>query len=335
MAPEPEPTGKKSSAQECKGWMSGSTLPEVAIVGAGGMGALFGAILQDGGLKVTLVDTDREHVKAIRKSGLRISGYGGDRVVKIAITVDARDVDRADLVLFQCKADSSKKAARSAIHLVESGAVCVSFQNGLGNEEVIAGEVGADKVLGGLTTMGGLKRGPGEISDFARVPSYVGEMQGGISGRAKALAAVFSSAGLETHSSADITREIWKKLLGNIAMSAVSGVTGLVLTRCLAIPELRETSLRALDEALQVASSAGIQLDRQETLDGLDTITRPGGTGENKSSLCVDLLNGRRTEVDSIYGTVIAFGRKNGIPTPTLDTLVSLVKGMETRLAEA
>mgnify|MGYP005668599427 FL=1 len=156
-------------------------------------------------------------------------------------------------------------------------------------------------------------------------------MPGGVSDRCRHIAASFTDAGLETYVSADIRRDIWKKLLGNIAMSAVSGTTDLTSAACLNIPELKTTSLRALDEALAVATSHGIVLDRDEALAGMVAISEPGGTGDNKSSLCVDILNQRKTEVDYIYGSVIALGRENGIATPTLETLASLVKGIESQ----
>ncbi len=67
--------------------MSAETMarkPSVTIVGAGGMGAVFGSILQNGGMAVTVIDTNAEHVRAIRSHGLKIIGFGGDRTEKIA-----------------------------------------------------------------------------------------------------------------------------------------------------------------------------------------------------------------------------------------------------------
>ncbi len=305
--------------------------PSVAIVGAGGMGALFGSILQNGGLAVTLIDTNAEHVHAIRSHGLKIIGFAGDRTEKIAVTADASTVTSTDVVLFQCKAHGSRDAAQAIQHLIGGGAVAISFQNGLGNEEAIAEVIGKDNVLGGLTTMAGCLLGPGIIRDFSRVPSYIGELGGGISARAENIAEAFSAAGLETHASEHIIHDIWKKLIGNIALSALSGATNMTSAECLAVPELKATSLRALDEALAVAKSHGIHLDRDEAVEGLKTISEPGGTGDNKSSLCVDLLNQRPSEVDFIYGSVISKGRETGVPTPTLDTLAAIVKGLESR----
>jgi 2-dehydropantoate 2-reductase len=293
------------------------------------MGALFGSILQAGGLDVVLLDTNAAHVAAINADGLRIEGYGGDRTVRIAATDDPASLGPADLLLFQCKSHATRDAARSVKRLVDGGAIAVSFQNGLGNEEVLMEELGTGNVLGGLSTMAAVMLGPGRVRDYSRVPTYLGEMAGGLSDRASRIAEAFTAAGLETHASADISRDIWKKLLGNIAMSAISGATNLTSAAALAIPALRQTSVRALDEALAVATAIGIDLDRAEALAGMEFISVPGGTGDGKSSLCVDILNERPTEVDYIYGSVIDRGRAAGVATPTLETLVAIVRGLE------
>ena len=303
--------------------------PKIAIIGAGGMGALFGSILQSGGMDVLLVDVDGDHVRAIRQSGLHIRGFGGERTVRIDATCNAEAVADRELLLFQCKANNTFDAVRAVRPHLAGGAVCISLQNGLGNEEVIAAEVGVEQVLGGLTTMAGLKEHPGVIRDFSRAPTYIGELTGGLSERSISIAAVLTAAGLETHARKDIRRDIWTKLLSNIAMSALSGATNRTQVEVLAVPELRETSVRALDEALRVAESNGIALDRDQAMEAVDLITAPGGTGENKSSLCTDLLNKRPTEVDFIYGSAIRLGRKNGVPAPTLETLQAIIKGLE------
>ena len=94
--------------------------------------------------------------------------------------------------------------------------------------------------------------GPGQIHDFSRVPSYIGEMEGGISERSKLIAEKLSKAGLETHAVPNIQLEIWKKLLGNISMSALSGLTNLKVAPLMAISELRAVSFQAMEEALSV-----------------------------------------------------------------------------------
>ena len=158
-------------------------------------------------------------------------------------------------------------------HLADAGAVFISFQNGLGNEDVLANVLGLENILGGLTSMAGAQTGPGQIRDFDRVPSYIGEWGGGISARAKAVAAAFTAAGLETYESADIRMDIWKKLIGNMAMSAVSGVTNLTSVEILRLEPLRKVCYDALDEAISIARSQDINLDRDVVVKGLELMT--------------------------------------------------------------
>lgn len=312
-----------------------SEIRNVAVVGAGGMGALFGAILAEGGLDVTLVDTDRDHIDAIRRDGLRISGLGGDRSRMIAAEHDVAQVESADVVLVQCKGTATREAAQAMSHLADAGAIFISFQNGLGNEDILAEILGERNVFGGLTSMAGARTGPGHIHDFDRVPSYIGEWCGGVSPRAEAIAAAFTAAGLETYASADIRTEIWKKLLGNMTMSAVSGVTNLTSTEILQIESLRRVCFTALDEAISIAHSQNINLDREVVVRGLELMTAPGGTGDNKSSLCLDVLARRPSEVEFIYGKPLQLADAAGLAVPTLRSLYGLVKGIETHYAGA
>ncbi len=312
-----------------------SEIRNVAVVGAGGMGALFGAILAEGGLEVTLVDTDRDHIESIRKDGLRITGLGGDRCQMIAAEHDVAKVETADIVLVQCKGTATREAALAMTHLADSGAVFISFQNGLGNEDILAEILGEENVFGGLTAMAGARTARGQIHDFDRVPSYIGEWRGGMSARAEAIATAFTAAGLETHASADIRAEIWKKLLGNMTMSAVSGVTNLTSAEILQIESLRRVCFAALDEAISIAHSQNVNLDRDAVVRGLELMTTPGGTGDNKSSLCLDVLARRPSEVEFIYGKPLQLADAAGLAVPTLRSLYGLVKGIETHYVGA
>ncbi len=309
--------------------------PRVAVVGAGAMGALFGGLLREGGLDVTLVDVWREHVAAIRAEGLGIVGYGGDRRIPIIATDDPSECGAVDVVLVQCKAANTTEAMRTALRggLFGEDTVAISFQNGLGNEETIAEVVGDARVLGGVTAQGASVEGPGCVRNYAELPSVIGEMGGGVSARARAIADAFTRHGLPTSASEDIRRDIWKKLMANIGISAASGVSNLTLGELMAIPELRAVCYSAVDEAAGVASAEGVEMSREESHEVLDEIVGGGGTGANKSSLCVDILNERPTEIDCINGAVAARGAARGIATPINSTLVALVKALESHYA--
>ena len=310
--------------------------PQVLIVGAGAMGGLFGGLLAEGGLTVTLLDPWREHIDAIRARGLRIVGYGGDRTIPIKATSNAGEVRSADVVLFQCKAFANEDAARSVQHLFGGQTVAISFQNGLGTEETLAGVLGEHSILGGLTAQAGLVEAPGVVRNFGDLPTYIGELSGGLSERARIIADTFTRYGLPTTASADIKREKWKKLLGNVSLGAISAATDLTSARIMAIPELRAVVLRAVEEAAAVAGACGIELSEAEKHEVLGRITDTsgGGTGSSKSSMAADVAQRRRTEIDTIHGAVARLGREYGVPTPTIDVMVGIVKGLESHYLE-
>ena len=172
--------------------------PKITVVGAGAMGGLFGGLLAEGGLDVTLIDAWPEHIAAIKADGLRIVGVGGDRAIKVNATTNAAEVRSADVVLFQCKAFANEAAANSAKHLFGGATVAISFQNGLGNEQTLGAILGAQNVLGGLTAQAGLTEAPGVVRNFGDLPTYIGEMAGGLSERAVAIATAFTAHGLPT-----------------------------------------------------------------------------------------------------------------------------------------
>ena len=303
--------------------------PKIAVVGAGAMGCLFGGLLAEGGLDVTLVDVLQEHVDRINRDGLRIVGYGGDRSIPVRATTEPSGLPAVDVLFVQCKAPYTKEAVRRVLHLLRDDSVAISFQNGLGNEENIGEVVGMERVLGGVTAQGAAVEGPGAVRNFGNLPTHIGEMGGGISERAQRIAAALDRAGLQTTAVPDIRQAIWKKLLANIAISPTSAIANMTIKQVFAVPELRETAFEALDEAVEVARAEGVELNAAETREVIDQIAGPTGTGDNKSSLCVDIINRRPCEIDVISGAVVQLGRKHDIPTPVNKTLVAAVKALE------
>lgn len=309
--------------------------PKTVVVGSGAMGSLFGGLLAAGGLDVTLVDVWKEHVDTINRAGLRIVGHGGERTIRVAATCDPQSLRAADVVLFQCKAFANEAAARSVRHLMTGSAVVISFQNGLGNEETLGRVLGERNVLGGLTAQGAIVVSAGVVRNFGDLPTYIGELAGGLSERAVAIADAFTRHGLQTFASDNVKKLKWQKLLGNAALGAVSAATDMTSAQMVAIAELRTVILRALDETAAVARACGVALTDDEKHAIFDKLTRVdgGGTGASKSSMAADIALKRRTEIDTIHGSVARLGRENGVPTPTIDTMIAVVKALESKYA--
>jgi 2-dehydropantoate 2-reductase len=312
-----------------KSHMTTTQNPKLYVIGAGAMGCLFGGLLAEGGMDVTLVDVWQEHVDTINRDGLKMVGYGGDRFIPVKAVTSTVGLPKADIVFVQCKAVHSEQAVAAAKNIIAEHTVFISFQNGLGNEEVIASVVGEDKVLGGLTAQGASIEGPGIVHNYAELPSWIGEMQGGVSERSQGLAELLSRHGLPTSASENIRLDIWKKLMANVGISAASGISNLKIREIMAIPEMKETIYAAIDEAVIVGKAAGVELDSAEAREVLAKIAGPGGSGENKTSLCNDLLNKRPSEIDFINGAITQLGKKYAVPTPINATLVAAVKAIQ------
>ena len=86
---------------------------KVAVLGAGAMGCLFGGLLAEKGLNVTLIDVWKEHVDAINKDGLKMDGHGGDRIIKVNATSDPSSLNKMDAVIVMCKATALEPALKS------------------------------------------------------------------------------------------------------------------------------------------------------------------------------------------------------------------------------
>ena len=165
------------------------------------MGSLFGGLLAEGGADVTLVDIWREHVDAINGNGLRIVGYGGERAVRVAATLDPQAMDAADVVLFQCKAYANEAAAKSVRHLFERRRPSPSrSRTDSATRKPSAACSASGHVLGGLTAQGAVMVvEPGVVRNFGDLPTYIGELEAGSSERALAIADAFTRHHLPTH----------------------------------------------------------------------------------------------------------------------------------------
>jgi len=304
----------------------------VVVAGAGAMGCLFGGLLAERGLRVMLLARHHEHVAAIRRDGLVIRGEGGDRTVRLDATLEIGEIAPADVIFVQCKANATATVAARVLSLLGEDGLAVSFQNGLGNDDILSSIFGRERVIGGLTSLGATLEGPGIVRSYATLPTVIGELDGGLSERVNALAAVMSAYGIPTDASRNIRVDMWRKLLLNIALSATSGLTGLTIGEVVSLPALAGVAHRAMEEAAIVAAATGVVLPADERYGAFEAVVN-SGAARNKTSMRRDIEAGRTTEVATIYDSVIALGRQHAVPTPTLDALAALIAGVEKRLS--
>ena len=300
---------------------------KVAVVGAGGIGSVFGGRLAAAGHDVCLVHRRTPVVEAIQRDGLHLTSASGDEHIRLSATVDTAQVGPVDLVLVATKAFDTRKAAAAARPLVGSNTLVLSLQNGLGNLETIASVLGAERSLLGMTYLGAAVNGPGHVVHTAVGPTFIGEPDGSLSQRVQDLAQMFSAAGLPTQATDRLWDLVWGKLLINAALNATCALTGAGGEAALGSPATAEWLALVAEETARVASAAGVKLPYADPAERVRQHCRD--VGPAKPSMLQDMERNRPTEIDAINGAVVREGQRLGVPTPYNQALLLLVKGRE------
>ena len=300
---------------------------KVAVLGAGAMGCLFGGLMAEKGLDVVLIDVWKDHVDTINKNGLKMDGHGGDRFIKIKATTDPSTLKPVDAIIIMCKATALKIALTNAKNIIGDKTMLMSFQNGIGHEAIMQEIAGKDKVLGGTTTQASNIVGPGHIKNHGSLPSWIGEYEGGMSDRVSDLAETFTAHNLETIAVADIKKRKWMKLFALTAIGPLSSVFNLHHTDLYITNKNQKVSRRLgkqiILETRAVAKADGVDVTEDECLEMFNKIVDSKQT--NKSSMCFDILNKRKTEIEFINGAVAKIGKNHGIKTPMNDLMYDMI----------
>ncbi len=300
---------------------------KIAIIGAGAMGSLFGGRLALAGEEVWLLDVWEEHVRTIREQGLTIVTAAKDIPTRPNATTKLEEIGQADLVVIFVKSTATKAAAQTAKRLLGPATAVMTLQNGYGNAETIAAVVGAERVIAGTTSQGATLLGPGRIMHGGSGETHIGELAGGRSERLEKIASALTRAGIPTVGDDNVTALIWGKLVINVGINALTGITGLKNGQLADYDETKEVLAMAVEEAVAVADAAGVTLPYTDPVDKVLVIAV--ATAENRSSMLQDLAGGRMTEIDAINGAIVREGFRRGVPTPVNKTLTMLIKTLE------
>jgi 2-dehydropantoate 2-reductase len=296
---------------------------QIALIGAGNMGCLYGANLARAGAQVTLVDPWEEHIRQVQRQGLRMDGLHGEFAVAVGATTDPATIaGQADLALILVGAYATGAAAESARTVLKQEGYALTLQNGLGNVEVLQEALGSARVMAGLSFHSADLRGPGQVSHTNEGHTYLGEFDRSHTPRLEALAALLEKAGMNPVLEADITATIWGKLVLNC------GINALRPGHIREVPELDEFQTRIIAEVLALARAKGIRLANPEPL---QEIKEYSARKFHRVSMLQHLARGRQTEIDALNGYVARESKKLGLPCPYNESLTSLIKGLQYR----
>ncbi len=304
---------------------------EIAIVGAGVLGSIFGGLFLEKGFNVTLIEVLQERVRLIDKEGLWLQWPDGERThSNISITSKVDAVGVKDVVMIAVKGYHTRSAIESAMPMIGDDTIVLSVQNGLGNLEVIAETVGPEQVVGGITAHSGMPvsmnevRYVGGLGPLLVIGPYDGVSRPGF----KNMVEQFQAVGLDVHTTSDINSVIWKKLIANVSTNVVAALTG--LTGGIAVKHAPTVEIieALVQELSQVARAKGIEFPELD--DPLDfSLKAFASTKDNRVSMLQDVEAGRPTEIGNLNEVIVSEGRRFNIPTPYNEAVSWLTRGVE------
>jgi 2-dehydropantoate 2-reductase len=304
---------------------------KIAIVGCGAMGSVYAGLFASAGHEVWAIDRWAEHVEAMKKNGLRLEGKSGDRTVKVNATTDTKDAGPCDLVVLATKAMHVAPAAESVKALLGKDTPVLSIQNGLGGPETAAGILGRERVMVGVVGgFGASMKGPGHAHHNGMELVRLGEFGGPITPRLRKVEEAWRGAGFTVKLFDDIDQLVWEKLICNCAYSGPCALADGTIGQVMGDVDLSKVSAACASEGYAVAMKKGVKLG---FTDPVAYVRDFGSKIPNaRPSVLLDLMAGRKSEIDVINGSVPRVGKQVGVAAPVNETVTALVKAKETKL---
>ena len=335
----------------------------IAFVGAGALGGYVGGYLAHHGQDVTLIDMWPENIEAIRARGLELDGVTPEEkfTVTKARTMHLTEVQSLtkqkpiDIAFISLKSYDTEWATMLIKPYLAPDGYYVSLQNCF-NDEKIAGIVGWGKTLGVVASMISV-----DMHDAARIRRTaakggekhtvfrIGEVHGTITKRVEELVGMFKVID-SVKGTTNLWGERWSKLTQNGMRNGVCSVTGLTSPQCDQNPAVRRFSVMLGGEGVRVGQALGYQLENMHGLkpemlaaaamgsadamaeieEHLSSHSRANPRGDmQRPSMAQDIGKGRRTEIEFMNGLIVEKGKQIGIPTPSHERLVDLVRRLE------
>jgi 2-dehydropantoate 2-reductase len=299
-----------------------------AVLGAGAVGGFYGALLSRSGNDVSVVARGA-HLDAIRKTGLQIlSGAVGDFTARVGAESDPARIGVVDTVIVAVKTYDNPTALPMLTPMVGPKTTVLTIQNGVESADQVAAVVGEPATIAGSTYIATAIDAPGVITQTGSHRRIVfGEVfkpQPEVSDRVRAIERLMKPADIDVEAVADARAAIWEKFTYLAPFAAFTGAARLPLGPVWADPDTRQAFLKAVGEVEAVARASGVNLpaDLKQRLESYVSAIPPS----TRSSLLIDLSQGKRIEVESLLGAVVRRGRATGVPTPTIEALYAVLK---------
>jgi 2-dehydropantoate 2-reductase len=298
------------------------------MLGSGAVGGYYGAKLARAGHDVTFIARGA-HLRAIREQGLRIrSPMLGDFTVRARAEEDTAAVGPVDVVVVAVKAYDNDTALGLIPPMVGASSSVLTLQNGVDSANDVARVVGEDRVIGGTTYIATALESPGVIEQTGTYRRIVmGEVFGELPRLSERLARIHEAlvgADIQAETAADGRVPIWEKFIFLVALAGFTGGARLPIGPVWKDEFIRGRFLDGCREIERLARAEGVPV-AEDVVDRISAYVS-GIPGTMRSSLLIDLSQGKRTEVEALHGAVVRRAARAGVPVPIISTLYAVLK---------
>jgi len=323
------------------------TTAKILLMGCGGIGGVLAAKLGERQDDVTIVTHNPAIAEAVTRRGLVVREDGGQRVVPARASATLPGgAGPFDVVLLATQPPQVEEAVRIALPVLAADGVMVCLQNGL-CEQRVATLAGADRTIGAIVAWGGTMVEPGVYERTSEGGFVIGRLDGARDVRLDGVRSMLEAVG-----PVEVTNNLrgarWSKLAINCAISSLGTIGGDRLGALLRYRFARRLGLEVMTEAVAVARSRGVRLEKVSGTIDLDWVAlteseralsgSPSLMAKHalllavgakfrrlRSSMLVAIERGREPAVDFLNGEVVWRGQEAGIPVPLNARIVEMI----------
>ncbi|HOK91270.1 MAG TPA: 2-dehydropantoate 2-reductase [Spirochaetota bacterium] len=297
---------------------------KAGIIGAGSLGCIFSYIFYKSGLDFVVYEKDNETVQEIQAKGLTVSDINKEINIKIFTSSNVEILSSCDLIFLLVKSYSTEEAIKSIKPYLKDNSIIISLQNGIGNFETICNFIDKDQVVYGTTTIGASKKSPSHV--IAGGYGYI-KIGSPSTTALNNVVSFLNKTTIELYSTENPSLAVWEKAIINAGINPIASVLNITNGEIIKIPFASSIQDSIVQEACTVAAKSGIEMDYNSMLATVKEVCQK--TAKNKCSMLQDVLQKRKTEIDSINGFILKRAKKLGLAAPVNETMFNLIKSIE------
>ena len=305
---------------------------KILVMGAGAIGAFYGAWLQRAGDEVYYCARG-EHLRALKEHGLEVKSVTGDFHLTVKASADPREFAPYELILFCVKSQDTVAAGKQVLGCLADGGVILTLQNGVENEALLCEIFPRDQVMGGNARVGAEITAPGRLLHTVGGNAEIGELDGRKTPRAERIAESFRRAGVLGELTDDLLTLRWHKLMGNNGTNTVCTLGRCSVGAAISDPEGAALVRQLFLDVVRVGRAEGAKLSEEQAEKQLRQMSKYPNLNSIRPSTLQDYEKGKRLEYDAITGAVLRAAKRHSIAVPATETVHALLKLLDAGLA--